>query len=161
GAGIAHAEVATASTTVIHGAQLWVALPDADRHTDRRFDHYVPVPRRIPGGTVRVFLGELMDNRSPVPTFTPLLGAQLDIEPGATVSLELNPTFEHGVLLDQGSIDVDGTQLGSGDLAVHPMGSRRLTLTNRGGESARTLLLGGEPFSEQIIMWWNFVGRSH
>jgi hypothetical protein len=161
GAGIAHAEVATASTTVLHGAQLWVALPDADRHTDRGFDHYVPRPRRIPGGTVRVFLGELMDNRSPVPTFTPLLGAQLDIEPRATVSLEVNPTFEHGVLLDQGSVGVDGAQLGFGDLAVHPRGSRRLTLTNRGGESARALLLGGEPFSEQIIMWWNFIGRSH
>jgi quercetin 2,3-dioxygenase len=161
GAGIAHAEVATASTTVLHGAQLWVALPDADRHTDRRFDHYVPLPRRIPGGIVRVFLGELMDNRSPVQSFTPLLGAQLDIEPRAKISLELNPTFEHGVLLDQGSVDVDGTQLGFGDLAVHPAGSRRLTLTNRRGESARALLLGGEPFSEQIIMWWNFIGRSH
>lgn len=25
----------------------------------------------------------------------------------------------------------------------------------------RALLLGGEPFAEQIVMWWNFVGRSH
>ena len=22
------------------------------------------------------------------------------------------------------------------------------------------MLLGGEPFEEEIVMWWNFVGRS-
>jgi redox-sensitive bicupin YhaK (pirin superfamily) len=27
-------------------------------------------------------------------------------------------------------------------------------------EGARVLLLGGEPFGEQLLMWWNFVGRS-
>jgi quercetin 2,3-dioxygenase len=26
---------------------------------------------------------------------------------------------------------------------------------------ARALLLGGAPFREQIIMWWNFIGRTH
>ena len=25
----------------------------------------------------------------------------------------------------------------------------------------RVLLLGGEPFAEEIVMWWNFIGRSH
>jgi len=161
GAGIAHAEVGAASTTVLHGAQLWVALPDADRHTGRRFDHYLPPLHRIPGATVRIFLGELMGDRSPVHTFSPLLGAQLDIESGAEVTLEINPTFEHGVLLDQGSVDVDGTRLGLGDLAFRPTGSHRITVTNLAGEPARVLLLGGEPFSEQIVMWWNFIGRSH
>jgi hypothetical protein len=23
------------------------------------------------------------------------------------------------------------------------------------------MLLGGQPFEEEIVMWWNFVGRSH
>ena len=23
------------------------------------------------------------------------------------------------------------------------------------------MLLGGEPFEEEIVMWWNFIGRSH
>jgi len=31
----------------------------------------------------------------------------------------------------------------------------------QGGQQARVLLLGGEPLGEQIIMWWNFIGRSH
>ena len=25
----------------------------------------------------------------------------------------------------------------------------------------RALLLGGPPFGESIVMWWNFVGRTH
>ncbi|MBN9210274.1 MAG: pirin family protein, partial [Microbacterium sp.] len=28
-------------------------------------------------------------------------------------------------------------------------------------EGARVFLLGGEPFEADIVMWWNFVGRSH
>ena len=27
-------------------------------------------------------------------------------------------------------------------------------------DPARVLLLGGEPFGEPILMWWNFVARS-
>ena len=59
GAGICHSEVSTAATTVLHGVQLWVALPDSDRDTDRDFAHYVPSPRAVDGAVLRVFLGEL------------------------------------------------------------------------------------------------------
>ncbi len=34
-------------------------------------------------------------------------------------------------------------------------------MVNRGQSPARVLLLGGPPFPEQLVMWWNFVGRSH
>lgn len=70
GAGICHSEVSTAATTVLHGVQLWVALPDADRDTGRDFAHFVPTPRAVGGATLRVFLGELAGQRSPVHTFT-------------------------------------------------------------------------------------------
>ena len=111
GAGICHSEVSTAATTVLHGVQLWIALPESDRDTDRDFAHFVPTPRSIGDATLRVFLGELVGDRSPVHTFTPLLGAQLDLIPGAEVTLEVDPVFEHGVLLDQGSVEVAGTTL--------------------------------------------------
>jgi redox-sensitive bicupin YhaK (pirin superfamily) len=161
GAGICHSEVSTASTTVLHGVQLWVALPDADRDTDRDFAHYAPGPRAIGGATVRVFLGELEGDRSPVHTFTPLLGAQLDLEPGADLTLEVDPVFEHGVLLDRGNVEVAGTPLEVADLAFQAAGSDRLQMANRGETPARAVLLGGPPFPEQLVMWWNFVGRSH
>ncbi len=161
GAGICHSEVSTAATAVLHGVQLWVALPDSDRHTGRDFAHYVPQPRSVAGATMRVFLGELVGDRSPVHTFTPLLGAQLDLDPGAHLTLDVDPLFEHGVLLDQGSVEVAGTALEVADLAFQAAGSDRLSIVNRGPSPARVVLLGGPPFPEQLVMWWNFVGRSH
>src|SRR6478752_257723 len=116
GRGISHSEVSTADTSVLHGVQLWLALPDADRDTDRDFAHYAPRPHPAGGVTVRVFLGELEGDRSPVHTFTPLLGAQLDLDPGVQIAIEVAPAFEHGVLLDQGSAEVAGTSLEVADL---------------------------------------------
>lgn len=161
GAGICHSEVSTPQSTVLHGAQLWVALPDSDRNTDRDFAHFAPSPKCLGDATLRVFLGELADAHSPVHTFTPLLGAQLDLEPGADLTLDVDRTFEHGVLLDQGIVEVAGAALSVADLAFQPTGCDQLSVVNRGDSPARVLLLGGTPFAEQLVMWWNFVGRSH
>lgn len=161
GAGICHSEVSTPSAGVLHGAQLWVALPSSDRDADRGFAHHAPTPVRLRGAVARVFLGELAETRSPVPTFTPLLGAQLDVDPGAELDVEVDAAFEHGVLCDAGPIDVEGATLGDGDLAYRGPGAPRLHFHNAGERPARVLLLGGAPFDEQLVMWWNFVGRSH
>ncbi|PQD99051.1 pirin [Mycobacterium sp. EPG1] len=161
GAGICHSEVSTSATTTLHGAQLWVALPDSARDTDRDFAHYAPRPRSSGGVTSRVFLGELDGDRSPVHTFTPLLGAQLDLDPGTEVALDIDESFEHGVLVDQGDVVACGSALAVADLAYQGAGHSRLHLANRGDGPARVLVLGGTPFGEELVMWWNFVGRSH
>ena len=161
GHGIAHSEISTPGTTVLHGAQLWVALPDADRHAPKDFQHFAPTPARIDGATISVFLGSLGGQTSPVETFTPLLGAELVLDAGATVELGLDAAYEHGVLADTEGFTVDGTDLARSALAFLPAGRSLLTLTNRGDVPARALLLGGPPFEEEILMWWNFVGRTH
>ena len=161
GAGICHSEVSTPAAQTLHGVQLWVALPDADRHTGRDFDHYVAPPVRLGDTTLRVFLGALAGSRSPVHTFTPLLGAQLDLDPRATVDLEVDPRYEHGVLLDEGTVKVGTSALRRGDLAHQPTGCTQLRIGNRSDSPARVILLGGPPFGEALLMWWNFVGRSH
>jgi quercetin 2,3-dioxygenase len=161
GAGICHSEVSTRETTVLHGVQLWVALPDAHRDTGRDFAHYAPAATAVPGAVLQVFLGELAGSRSPVHTFTPLLGAQIDVDPRAEVALDVDPSFEHGVLLDQGRLEVAGTALDVADLAFQSAGHQVLTLHNPGERPARALVLGGPPFDEQLVMWWNFVGRTH
>ena len=161
GAGVCHSEVSTPATTVLHGVQLWVALPDSDRDTSRDFTHYAPEQVAVAGAVLRVFMGELAGSRSPVHTFTPLLGAQIDLYPGARLDLDIDTTFEHGVLLDRGRIDAAGCSLDVADLAFQGAGRDVLTLANSGDGPARALLLGGPPFDEELVMWWNFVGRSH
>jgi len=161
GAGIAHSEVSTPGTTVLHGAQLWVALPLAHLDAPRRFQHHAPAAARVGDATVRVFLGSLAGQGSPVETFTPLLGAELTLDPGATLTLEVDPAHEHGVLADSPGLRLEGTAVARSALAFLPTGRSTLVLANDGTEPARALLLGGPPFEEEVVMWWNFVGRSH
>ncbi len=161
GQGIAHSEVSTPDTRTLHGVQLWIALPDEHRHTARDFRHYAPPQVNLEGAVARVFLGSLAGTTSPVPAFSPLLGAELTLEPGARLALDVDPVFEHGVLQDIGSVSVGRTGLRTGDLAYLAPGASSLELANTGDEPARVLLLGGTPFEEEIVMWWNFVARSH
>lgn len=161
GNGICHSEVSTPRTTTLHGVQLWVALPEAHRAAPRDFQHHVPTPVELGGATIRVFLGNLAGQTSPVATFTPLLGAEICLDPRARVSLDVDPGFEHGILVDTGTVTVGESALSRSDLGYLGTGLSKLTLTNATDEPARLVLLGGEPFGEEIIMWWNFVGRSH
>ena len=160
GRGISHSEVSTPRTDVLHGVQLWVALPDESRHVDPRFDHHVPEPLTGEGWEARVFIGAALGHASPVSTYTPLLGAELLLAPGAEIDLDVEETFEHGVLVDSGVVQVGDRETKAGELAYVAPGRARLVLT-AGAERARLLLLGGTPFGESIVMWWNFVGRSH
>ncbi len=160
GRGISHSEVSTETTTMLHGAQLWVALPDQSRHTDPGFQHYAPPEVAGDGWRGRVFLGTLLGHTSPVATYSPLVGAELVLDPGVIVPLQVDPSFEHGVLVDRGSVTVDGMTAKPADLAYIPLGDGTIALT-AGDEGARVLVLGGTPFGESIVMWWNFVGRSH
>jgi len=160
GRGISHSEVSTASTTTLHGAQLWVALPESARQTDPGFEHYAPEAVTGDGWQARVFLGSLLGDRSPVTTYSPLLGAELLLEPRTDLALDVDPAFEHGVLVDSGILAVAGQETKQNELIYVPPGSPQLALAAY-DEPVRLLLLGGEPFGDSIVMWWNFVGRTH
>ncbi len=160
GHGISHSEDSTPRTTLLHGVQLWTALPDRYRDTAPAFQHYAPPALRLDGATLRVFLGSLAGQVSPVPTFSPLLGAELLLDAGSTHTFAVDPEFEHGVLVDVGQAEVAGRAGLPGQLLYLSAGRDRLTVT-AGAAPVRLLLLGGEPLGERIVMWWNFVGRSH
>lgn len=168
GFGISHSEVSTPATRRLHGVQLWLALPDRVRNSHNGFQHYAPptvdlpdVRADGPGGTARVFIGELAGSTAEVSTATPLLGAELILAPGARVALALNPDFEHGVILDTDRLLLDGVALAWGDLGYVGPGLGGIRLHNPTDAPARAVLLGGVPFDEDIVMWWNFVGRTH
>jgi redox-sensitive bicupin YhaK (pirin superfamily) len=160
GSGISHSERSAGTAPLLHGVQLWVALPEAARFVERRFDHYVPPMLSGDSWSAQVFLGELLGSASPVRTWTPLLGAELRLDAGAAFPVEVDPSFEHGILVDAGSVSIAGREVTVGQLAYVPVGADVLVM-RCGPEPARLMLLGGPPFGEQIVMWWNFVGRSH
>ena len=159
GRGISHSEYSTPGTTTLHGAQLWLALPDGRRETDPAFEHHAPEPVSGEGWEARVFLGSLLGSTSPVTTHTPLLGAELLLDAGARVEVPVDPAHELGVLVDSGAVLVGDEPLGKDELGYVEPGTTTLVLVAQ--EPTRLLLLGGEPFGEKIVMWWNFIGRDH
>lgn len=163
GRGISHSEISAPNTEILHGVQMWVALPDEARHVAPGFQHHVPDALSGEGWTGRVFLGSLLGDTSPVTTHTPLLGAEILLEPGASMEVDLDPTFEHGWLVDAGALRVEhrggSDDAAPGDLLYLGTGHARVTL-HAGDELLRLVVLGGPPFGEEILMWWNFVGRT-
>jgi redox-sensitive bicupin YhaK (pirin superfamily) len=158
GRGISHSEVSTDEATVLHGVQLWLALPAEKRDTAPAFQHYAPPVVHGEGWDAQVFLGSLFGKASPVDTFTPLVGAELIIDGGTTLSLETEPTFEYGVLVDFGTVHVNGEEVTQHHLAYVAPGEPLQVLAD---DLAHVVLIGGRPLDEEIVMWWNFVGRDH
>jgi redox-sensitive bicupin YhaK (pirin superfamily)/predicted GNAT family acetyltransferase len=167
GRGINHSEYSTHATTVLHGVQLWTALPEPFRTAPPGFERYVPRAvvledqGGLRAGELRVFLGSLGGSSSPVRTYSALLGAEAVLEPGASVSLALATEFEHAFLADGGALEVDGASVAEAHLAFLAPGQDAVRLANPGPGAVRVVILGGPPFPEEITMWWNFVGRSH
>jgi redox-sensitive bicupin YhaK (pirin superfamily) len=160
GAGIQHSEVSTTAARELHGVQLWIALPDRSRHVAPFFESFVPQPFTLGDATVRVFVGSLAGATSSVSTFTGLVGAQIDLPAGGVAVLPVDPGHEHGFLVDAGEPTFHGVRVPADRLGVVAAGPATLRL-EAGDSSVRGLLIGGEPLGEQIVMWWNFVGRSH
>ncbi|MFE3138692.1 pirin family protein [Streptomyces scopuliridis] len=143
----------------LHGAQLWVALPDAHREVTPHFQHHANLPVvTAPGLNATVILGALDGAVSPGTTYTPIIGADLALAAGADVRLPLVTDFEYGVLSMSGEVHVDGVPLTPGSMLY--LGCGRDELPLRAESDAGIMLLGGEPFEEELIMWWNFIGRS-
>ncbi|MBQ1088452.1 pirin family protein [Streptomyces sp. B93] len=160
GRAISHSEESPRShARFLHGAQLWVALPDAHRHTEPWFEHNAGLPTvTAPGLTATVILGSLDGAASPGTAYTPIVGADLALSGGAEVTLPLEPDFEYGVLAMSGEVRVDGVPVLPGSMLY--LGCGRTGLPLRAESDAGVMLLGGEPFEEELIMWWNFVGRT-
>ena len=160
GNGVAHSEYSLPGTTVVHGAQLWFALPDAVKDGPRRFEHAVPEVRSIGGAEVRVFVGDWLGSSGAPKAPTTLIGAEVRLPPGLRWEAVVDPTHEVGVLVDLGQVEVEGVTATRSRLVALSPGRTTLVIES-GPEGARVLVLAGEPFPDPITMWWNFVGRDH
>ncbi len=161
GRGISQSEESPAERAPsLHGVQLWVALPDRERDVEPQFEHHPDLPVVADGGvSSTVLMGSLDGAASPARIYSPLVAAEVALEAGAGATLPLRTGFEYGVLALSGAADVDGVMLRPGPILY--LGTGRSTLTLGAELPSRLLLLGGEPFAEELVMWWNFVGRTH
>ena len=161
GRGIAHAEETPAANAGrLQGVQLWVALPEASRETAPAFESHRALPVvELEGGRATVILGELGGARSPARAFSPIVGVDVSLTPGGRLVLPLEPEFEHALVPLAGDCRLDDQPLAVDTLYYLGCGRRELALRSE-REPARALLIGGAPFGETILMWWNFVARS-
>jgi len=161
GRGIAHSEeTPPRNVGRLMGLQLWVALPEASREIAPAFDQHRALPTlELKGGRATIITGESGGVHSPARTSTPMVGADVSGQPDRRLVLPLAPDFEHALVLLQGDCSLDGQPLSIDTLYYLGSGRREVKLIS-GTQPARALLLGGTPFGETILMWWNFVART-
>lgn len=159
GRGISHTEDSLPSASGLHAAQLWIALPKTHGHCDPDFTHYPDLPRWTAQGVKHSLLvGSYAGYRSAVQVHSPLLAMDLESTQGAALVLDLDPRFEHGILLLEGELSI-GTEVFSENQLAY-MGCGHQSLKVHLAPGCRAILLGGEPFTDEILMFWNFVGYS-
>jgi redox-sensitive bicupin YhaK (pirin superfamily) len=160
GRGISHSEESPSPRSPsLHGAQLWIALPEAQRAREPAFQHVPDLPVvQHQGLRASVFIGEFLGQRSPATVHSPLLGVELLCQGPVEAVLPLRDDFEYALMMLEHEACFDGQALGIGSLLVLGKGRRELRVA--AGSAARCLLVGGAPFGEDMRMWWNFVART-
>jgi redox-sensitive bicupin YhaK (pirin superfamily) len=160
GRGVAHAEEGTAGSAgrPKHGIQLWVAQPEATRHGEPAFEHHADLPRvELDEGEASVLVGTFAGVTSPARADTDHVGAELRLGAGRSV-VPLHPEHEHALVVLAGDVEVEGEVLAPGVLAY--LGRARDELALTAAADVRLVLLGGMPFEDELLMWWNFVART-
>ncbi len=160
GRGISHAEDSPPGRGGrAHAVQLWIALDQAHRHGPPTFRNYpvLPVSDRD-GCRITLLAGSLFGETSPVEVFSPMLGADFAMQAAGQIAIPLDPAFEHAVLMLEGAATLDGAAVTPDALAYLAPGPAQAVL--RTDAPARFVLIGGKPFGEEILLWWNFVART-
>lgn len=161
GHGIAHSEQSPPEhSSRLYGAQLWVALPEQSRQIPPAFESHTSLPRHeLQQGSITVLAGNIDGATSPATTYSPLVGASLQVCAGGQLSVPLQPEFEHAILALSPGLTVENVAIPVGAMLYLGRGRRAVGLS--AANAGQALLLGGEPFTEDLVLWWNFVGRSH
>lgn len=159
GHGVVHTEDSLAEGQRLHAAQLWIALPAEATDCAPGFQHYADLPRWVEAGcSLTLLAGSFAGRTMPGSFQTPLLGLDVCSSSATSLSLSLKPDFEYGILLLEGEVGIAGERFVTDEFAYLGTGADHLELEMAAG--TRILLLGGEPFGEPVLMWWNFVGFS-
>lgn len=166
GNGISHSEYSIGETPApLDALQFWVVLPESSRHGAAGFERHTELPGLTLPATegadadATVVLGEFAGTRSPATVHTPIVGAEIVLPAGSRVRVPLRRDWENALMLVEGDAVVAEHPLALNDLLY--LGDSRDGVEVSSENGALLFLLGGEPFESEIVMWWNFAGRSH
>jgi redox-sensitive bicupin YhaK (pirin superfamily) len=159
GRGIVHTEDSLAGENQLHAAQLWIALPAHLSDCAPAFDHYPNLPTwPHESCTLTLLAGSYGQYTAPTQLYSPMIGIDVQSAANSTIKLQLNPQFEYGILALEGDVQIGDEQYSIEEFAYLGSDLSAVELTLSAG--SRILLLGGEPFAEPVLIWWNFVGFS-
>ena len=157
GRGIAHSELSSESG--VHGAQMWIAQPEATRHGRPRFEHHSSLPKvDLVNGEATLLVGSLGGRNSPALVDSELVGAEIALRSGIC-EVELEFGFEYGVVPIDVPVRVGEEIVEPGWLGLVEDAPEGIRLESKSG-GGRVMLVGGRPLGEEIEMWWNFVART-
>jgi redox-sensitive bicupin YhaK (pirin superfamily) len=159
GGGVSHSEEAVPGWSGrTHGIQLWVAQPEATRWGAPAFEHHSDLPQvALDHAEATVLVGELAGAASPARRDTDHVGAELRLRSGRTV-VPVAAGHEHAVVVLRGAVRLAGASLLEGQLGYVAPGRGELVV--EADDDAVAMLLGGIPFTDELVMWWNYVARS-
>jgi redox-sensitive bicupin YhaK (pirin superfamily) len=159
GFGVAHSEENPGLTYgQLHGIQLWVAQPSTTRDGATAFEHHGELPRlELDNAAVTVLVGEFAGAHSRARRDSDHVGIELDMHGGDT-TFSLDPAYEYALVVASGAVLVDTQVVTPGHLAYLDPGRDECRLSTKG--PVKAVLVGGQPFAERVLMWWNFVART-
>lgn len=144
--------------------QLWVNLPARDKMTPARYqsitaDTIPSVPLAGGAGQARIIAGSLEGHTGPAQTHTPMNVWDVRLPAGAEASLPQPAGWTTLLLVQAGTVRVNGHAVSEGRLVTLFREGSGLTLEALEGD-ARVLLLAGEPIDEPVVGHGPFVMNS-
>ncbi|SFH40769.1 pirin family protein [Pedobacter insulae] len=161
GKGIAHSERTPAylrhSDKMLHGLQIWVALPKHLEQMEPEFYHAdadeLPTWENE-GVHYKLIAGTAFGRQSPIPVYSPLYLIELKSKERSTLKIGTELFGESGIYILEGSITSEENSFGPKQLLV-ANDSSLCEFTMQ--ENTTIYIFGGEPFPEERFIYWNFV----
>lgn len=159
GRGVVHSEMPEQSEGLLHGFQLWLNLPAAEKmkpaaYRDIRADEVTLID--VDSGRIRLIAGELSwhgtRHTGPIGGLStnPLL-ADIHLKAGETLRLDTNPAQRLMLFPYQG----ETSELKQGVLGIYEQGDG--LLIEAGSDGLDALLIGGVPLRQPIAQYGPFV----
>ena len=160
GHGIVHSERSPSAERAVgaelSGIQTWLALPERDEEIDPAFEHVAKADLptvETPGARARVVMGSLWGATAPTTTYAETIYADIVLDAGGAIPIDA-VADERALYVALGDATLDGMTLEPMTLYVLKPG---VAATLRTATGARAMLCGGEAFTTQRHVWWNFV----